>query len=185
VRAISVCALLALSACAQSNSLERKLQAVSPTGQPNTPVWALVEVPIVTGHGTVCNHWYGDNNTISTRRDKIVLDGPRKLRLLFRVNSGKIEKISSATEDCAIDAGTQRIETIPNVTPEEVVNYLATRDDDSHLFALSLIDHPSATPKLIALAKDSTNPKRQKKAFFWLARSKNPDALAYIDRILR
>jgi hypothetical protein len=173
--------LIALNACAQSNGLERKIQAVAPSGM----AWAMIEVPIVAGHGTVCNHWYGENNSISTHRNKILLDGPRKLRLLFRVNSGKIEKLSSATEDCAIEAGAQRIETLVNVPPEEVVNYLTTRDDDSHIFALSLIDHPTATPKLIALAKDSSNPKRQKKAFFWLARSKNPDALAYIDRILR
>lgn len=181
MRAPVLIALIALSACAQSNGLERKLQAVAPSGI----AWAMVEVPIVDGHGTICNHWYGDNNNISTYRNKILLDGPRKLRLLFRVNAGKVEKISSATEDCAIEPGAQRIETIANVSPEEVVNYLATREDDSHIFALSLIDHPSATPKLIAMAKDSSNPKRQKKAFFWLARSKSPDALAYIDRILR
>ncbi len=181
MRAAALLTLVALGACAQSNGLERKIQAVAPSGV----AWAMVEVPMVAGHGTICNHWYGDGNSITTHRNKILLDGPRKLRLLFRVNSGKIERISSASEDCAIEAGAQRIETVANISAEEVVNYLASRDDDSHIFALSLIDHPSATPKLIALAKDASNPKRQKKAFFWLARSKNPEALAYIDRILR
>jgi hypothetical protein len=181
VKAPALLALIALSACAQSNGLERKIQAVAPSGV----AWAMIEVPMVPGYGTVCNHWYGDNNSISTHRNKIMLEGPRKLRLLFRVNSGKIERISSASEDCAIEAGTQRIETLSDVSTEDVVNYLASRDDDSHIYSLSLIDHPSATPKLIAIAKDSSNTKRQKKAFFWLARSKNPDALAYIDRVLR
>lgn len=181
MRAPALLVLIALSACAQTNGLERKIQAVAPSGI----AWALIEVPMVSAYGSVCNHWYGDGNNISSHRDKIMLDGPRKLRLLFKVNSGKIERISSASEDCAIDPGTQRLETLANVATEEVVNYLAGREDDSHIYALSLIDHPSATPKLIALAKDASNPKRQKKAFFWLARSKNPDALAYIDRVLR
>ncbi len=167
-----------LTACAES-SLERKILAAAPSGL----AWVTYEVPLQSGSGTICSHW--DNGGFSSRQSKLLLDGPRKLRLLFRVNAGKIEKMSLASEDCSVEPGTQSLVSLAGVSPEESIDFLASREDDSSLFALSLHDHPAATPKLIELCKSSANPKRQKKAFFWLARSKDPAALAYIDKILR
>jgi hypothetical protein len=180
------CAALALvfcwSACSQSGGLERKLEAAAPSGL----AWAIVEMPMVAGHGTLCSFWDSHaNHNLEMRRNKIYLDGPRRLRLLFRLQDRKIERLHLASEDCQIEPGSQTLIAFPNASPGELIDYLATRSDDSALLALSLLDHPDATPKLIALAKDRSNERRQKKAFFWLARSKNPAALAYIDNILR
>lgn len=175
-------ALCCLSACAQTPSLESKLQALAPQGS----VWAQVLLPLTPGHGTICSHWHGEgSHSLNTYRQKILLDGPRQFRLLFRVHNGKVDRVSAATEDCAIEAGSQRLETLSSVTAEEVITYLASREDDSHLFALSLIDHPRAATQLIALAKDTSHPRRQKKAFFWLARSRHPAVQSFLESILR
>ena len=65
-----------------------------------------------------------------------------------------------ATEDCEIEAGSQQVVMLQGVSA-------------------------AATETLIALARDGNNAKRQKRAFFWLARSKDPKADEFIGRLLR
>lgn len=136
------------------------------------------EVPMQPGHGTVCG-WNGERQT------KLMLDGPRRLRILFRVDHGKVEKMLLASEDCEIDAGSQSVVMLPGITPAASVAYLSAKEDDSSLYAISLHADPKATETLIAMARDAKNTKRQKKAFFWLARSKDPGAERFIERVLR
>ncbi len=136
------------------------------------------EVAMQPGHGTVC----GWNNS---RQNKLMLDGPRRLRILFLVDHGKIGKMHLASEDCEIDPGTQSLVMLPGITAAASIQFLAGRDDDSSVFALSLHSDPKATEQLIAMARDARNVKRQKKAFFWLARSKDPQAEKFVESILR
>ncbi|MBM3763670.1 MAG: hypothetical protein FJW36_25995 [Acidobacteria bacterium] len=65
------------------------------------------------------------------------------------------------------------------------IKFLSARSDDQSLLAISFHNDPKATEALISMARDSSNAKRQKKAFFWLARSKDPAAERFIQRILR
>lgn len=136
------------------------------------------EVAMQPGHGTVCG-WNGQ------RQSKLLLDGPRRLRILFHVDHGKLDKMLLASEDCEIEAGSQTLVMLPGITSAASINFLSARDDDSSLYAISLHADPKATEQLIAMARDSKNAKRQKKAFFWLARSKDPNAERFIEKILR
>ncbi len=165
-----------LPACGQD--LGAVLAAASPTGVK----WVGYEVAMQTGIGTVCNNW---NGWAGSRQTKVMLDGPKTLRVLFRVDSGKVEKMTLASEDCEIEAGSQQLVMLPGVSAAASVRYLAKLEDDSALYAISLHRDPLATETLIAIARDGSQAKRQKKAFFWLARSKDPKADEFIGRILR
>jgi hypothetical protein len=136
------------------------------------------EVAMQPGYGTMCG-WH------SSRQNKLMLDGPKKLRILFRVDHGKVEKMLLATEDCEIDAGGQAVVMLPGITAAQSVEYLASREDDSGFHAISAHQDSVAAERLIAIARDRKNPHRQKKAFFWLARSKDVKAERFIESILR
>jgi hypothetical protein len=144
----------------------------------NSVKYVGYEVPMHPGHGTVCG-WNGQ------RQSKLMLDGPRRLRILFQVDHGKVNKMLLASEDCEIEPGTQSLVMLPGITPADSISYLAAREDDSGIYAISLHADPKATEQLIAMARDPKNAKRQKKAFFWLARSKDPGAERFIEQILR
>ncbi len=168
--------LVALPSCGQD--LGAALAAASPAGVK----WVGYEVPMLSGHDSVCSNWSGG---VTSSQKKIMLDGPKTLRILFHVDHGKVDKMLLASEDCEIDAGTQTVTMLPGVSAAASVRYLANREDDSGMYAISLHRDPSATETLIALARDQKNAKRQKKAFFWLARSKDPKAEEFIGRVLR
>jgi hypothetical protein len=177
VKTAAFALLSLLPACAQSG-LESKLQAAAPAGE----AWVYYEVPMHAADGSVCGFW---NGNISLRQSKLLLDGPQRLRLLFLLHDGKILKTAMASEDCEIVSGAKTLIKVPGITAEESIAFLAARGDDTSLYAISLHQHPAATPRLIALAKDKSDPRRQKKAFFWLAHSKDPAALQYLGDILR
>ena len=170
--------LLACTAMAgRGQDLGAALAAASPAGV----AYVGYDVPMQAGQGTVCNNW---NGGIETRQKKLMLDGPSRLRMLFRVDNGKVDKLLLASEDCEIDSGTQRVVMLPGVTSASSIRYLALRSDDSGLYAISLHRDPLATETLIALVRDSKNPRQQKKALFWLALSKDAKAEQFIERIL-
>ena len=140
------------------------------------------EVPMQPGQGTICSNWSGG---VTSRQTKLKLDGPTRLKILFRVDHGKVDKILLASDDCEIDVGKQTVVMLNGIATASSIAYLGMRDDDSSLYAISLHKDPKAAQQLIAMARDTKNPRRQKKAFFWLARSKDAQAEQFIDKILR
>ena len=140
------------------------------------------EVPMQPGQGTICSNWSGG---FTSRQTKLKLDGPTRLKILFRVDHGQVDKILLASDDCEIDAGNQTLVMLNGITPAASIAYLSGRDDDSSLYAISLHKDPKAAQQLIAMARDGKNTRRQKKAFFWLARSKDAQAEQFIEKILR
>jgi hypothetical protein len=154
------------------------LAAALKAAAPNEAKWVGYEVPMQPGQGSVC----GWNHNIQNR---LLLSGPTRLRILFRVERGVIGKMHLATEDCQIEPGTQQVVFLPNISLEASIGFLATRKDDSSLFAIAVHPSPLAAKTLIEMARDKTNPGLQKKAFFWISRSKDPQAADFIARVLR
>ncbi|WP_031494955.1 hypothetical protein [Bryobacter aggregatus] len=142
--------------------------------------WVGYEVPMQSGRGTICSNWNGNNSSIHTYQSKLMLDGPRTMKILFNGS-----KMLLASEDCVIDTGSQKLIMLPNISPAASIHYLAKREDDSGIHAISLHKDPLAVPTLIAMIRDSKNAKRQKKAMFWLARSTDPKAEEFILSVLR
>jgi len=120
------------------------------------------EVPMNPGQGTICG-WN------SGRQNRLLLEGLRRLRILFQVNGGKIGKMELASEDCTIEPGSQPLKMLNGISIASSIKFLSARSDDQSLLAISLHNDPKATEALISMARDSSNAKRQKKAFFWLA----------------
>jgi HEAT repeat protein len=52
------------------------------------------------------------------------------------------------------------------------------------VFALSQLPADQGVPKLIALAREHSNPVVRKQAFFWLGQSRDPRAVAFLAGIL-
>lgn len=163
-------------------SCGQDLGAALAAASPNEVRWVGYEVPMLSGQETVCGNWSGG---VTSRQAKIMLDGPKTLRLLFHVDHGKVDKMLLASEDCEIDMGSQKMTMLPEVSAAASVRYLANREGDSGMYAISLHRDPIATETLTGLARDGKDAKRQRKAFFWLARSKDPKAEEFIRRVLR
>jgi hypothetical protein len=170
--------LLILSLVLRAQDLPSALGAAAAAGAD----FVGYEVPMAKGHGTVCSNWTGG---FHTRQDALLLDGPTRLRVLFEVKDGKPGKLLLASDDCRLEPGSKTVKMLTGVTPEASIRYLMSRGDDSAIYAVSVHNHPLATRSLIDAARDASNRSRQKKAFFWLARSKDPAAEAFILQILR
>lgn len=151
--------------------------AISAAAQ-NSVKYVGYEVAMQPGQGTICG-WQ------NFRQDRLMLDGPRRLRILFQVDHGKLGKMKLASEDCAIEPGAQQLQMLPQVSSADSIRFLSARNDDQSIFAISLHNDPKATEALISMARDAKDSRRQKKAFFWLARSKDPSAERFIEKLLR
>ena len=140
------------------------------------------EVPMQPDQGTICSNWSGG---FTSHQTKLKLDGPTRLKILFRVDHGKVDKMLLASDDCEIDMGKHTVVMLNGISPAASIAYLSGREDDSSLYAISLHKDPKATQQLIAMARDGKNARRQKKAFFWLARSRDAQAEQFIEKLLR
>ena len=110
--------LLSLVMPVYGQDLGAALAAASPVGVS----YVGYEVPMQLGQGTVCSNW---NSGMESRQKKLLLDGPTRLRILFRVDNGKVDKMLLASEDCEIDSGKQSVVMLPGVTPAASIRYLA------------------------------------------------------------
>ncbi len=54
----------------------------------------------------------------------------------------------------------------------------------SAVFALSQLPADQATPQLIRVAQTNNNPEVRKHAVFWLGQSSDPNALAFLTKLL-
>jgi hypothetical protein len=120
------------------------------------------------------------------------LEPPDQMFLLFRLESGRVVKIRLLPADCLLDAGGLPLYWLTGVRPSESVSLLETfLNESSHvsesaMAAISLHRDPSAARELIRIARNrDSEPRLRKRAVFWLAGSRDPQAWDFIEKLLR
>jgi HEAT repeat protein len=109
--------------------------------------WLAYAVPAISSGPQVCcgDHWDGTlcgtcrlegsdhGASFNLHDDKIALEGPRRLLVLFRAEGRKIGKIRVVSEDCTLDAGGLQITWLEKANPAESVKLLERFVDSKDL----------------------------------------------------
>ena len=174
------------------------------------PSWVGYAVPAIDGEHSMCC-WNNDSNdccqscrlepgktsstTISSRPPGVVaLEAGRILHVLFRVDSGRIDRIRTFSEECALDAGGLTLQWLTGVSASDSVAVLggfldataSNRLADSALTALSMHREPDALTRLLTAARDGATTHIRGQALFWLAQRAGEKAVGAItDAIAR
>ncbi len=176
------------------------------TGEPG-PAWIGYTVPLVEGRHSSCCGWSeqgrgccrleGDSHShnIGDPGESVLLEGPRRLAVLLRVERGTVGKIRSYTEECGLDAGGLRFVWLTDVAPAESVAFLRAfvgpAQDDSHekvggaaLTAIALHADPAADAALEQMAAPSQPVRVREKAAFWLGAARGRRGYETLKRML-
>lgn len=158
--------------------------------------WLAYGVPIAAGDRSICDgitYLNGapvqrENRTGSTPPPVMMLEGPRTLWVLYRLENGMVTRIRMASEDCTLDAGGLAVNWIPGVTPADSVAVLASfvatstprRVADGALAALAMHAEPAALERLMTAARSGETPHVRGQALFWLAQRAGEKAIGTI-----
>lgn len=179
---LAIFALAAASAFAQQPSFDNaRLESraaganLEPTlrafiSSQSSPAWIGYSVPVVPGERQVCG-W--DNNYRPSQR--MSLEGPTLLYVMYRVEANQLTKVRIATPDCQIDAGGTQVVWLTGVNPDQSVAYLLNlvggavdRNLDTAISAIALHNTPAADRALDAIAASNRPESLRKKAVFWM-----------------
>jgi hypothetical protein len=154
--------------------------------------WLAYAVPIVDGDRWVCD---GITSRDGVRMQAsgsdtpvMMLEGPRVLHVLYRLEAGKVDRIRMASENCTLDAGGLIVHWLPAVSPADSVAVLATfltessprRLADGALTALAMHREPAALERLLATARTGATAHLRGQALFWLAQRAGDRAVGAI-----
>ncbi|MET0552666.1 MAG: HEAT repeat domain-containing protein [Vicinamibacteria bacterium] len=123
------------------------------------------------------------DDSFDVSRSSTVLEGPRRLHVLLRVERGSVQRIRAFSQDCAIDVKPLAFVWLDGVASTDSVAYLgglldADRDDarerdlpDGPLMALSMHAEPRAVDVMIRTAKRHPVARVRSQSLFWLAQT--------------
>lgn len=190
-----------------SAGLAKTVQSVA---RQSGPAWIGYAVPILKGNRQVCCSCTDDfrgpcklesrnGNFISSNdSDSPMLEGPRNLWVLLRVESNRVQKVRHFTEDCRLDAGGLPVVWLTDVRPDESVQYLASfvargddvskeqkRKRDRALSAIALHNATAADRAMERFVSAGQPRKVRKKAAFWLGVSRGKRGFDILRRVVR
>jgi HEAT repeats len=171
-------------------------------------LWMGYVVPTSGPHGSCC--WSsgeegdcggcrleGDQGggTFRTKRTgPLPLEPAHRLRVLLRGEGGRVRRIRTVSEDCALDAGGLPFVWIEGVRPADGVTYLASLVggsdepgmglEDGALAALAMIDDPSADAALDRFVALDQPERRRKQAAFWMGQARGARGFSTLSRLV-
>ena len=173
-------AILLATLPAAAQTLDAKIRAAA---APNAITWVGYRLPKVPGNHSMC----GSDHE---RTMRVVLEGPREIEVLARIENGALTRLRTVTEDCEIDATGASLVWLNGVTAAESVAYLSTlvtqgsqprdRITDSALAALAMQAGDGAADALVAFAKTHPVTRVRSQALFWLSQRAGAVALPTI-----
>lgn len=154
--------------------------------------WLGYAVPIVPGDRFLCDGLTMVNGIPARRGDErpgvMMLEGPRELWVLYRLDAGRVDRIRVASETCTLDAGGLTVHWFAKVSAAESVALLGSfltdtvsqRVADGAVTALALHRDPAALERLLAAARDGATSHLRGQALFWLAQRAGDKAVGAI-----
>jgi len=118
----------------------------------------------------------------------VALEGPPRLMVLFRAESGRVGVTHVLSSDCAIDLGGLTLHWVEGVQPAQSLTLLSglassARDEDvwgGAISALSMHAEPGTDTVLIGFARRDPREEVRSQALFWLAQRAGDRAVATI-----
>jgi hypothetical protein len=208
-----LCVLAAIPAAAQPRVANGEAKELPVTGAfsrasldslaaKSATTWVAYAVPIVEG-----DRWLCDGNVSGGRGGMhlesrgraaaqsagdvnrvMMLEGPRQLWVLYRLEGGRVDRIRVASEDCTLDAGGLTVLWTSRVSPAESVAVLASfltagatnRLADGALTALAMHRDDRAMERLLVTARDGATTHLRGQALFWLSQRAGDKAVGAI-----
>jgi len=170
-----------LATTAQAQTLDARIHAAAAS---NTITWVGYKQPKVPGNHSMCG---SDHD--QTRR--VILEGPREIEVLTRVENGAITRVRTVTPDCEIDATGATLVWLTDVTAADSVAFLASllsrpdaargdRITDAALAALAMQAGDGAGDALVKAAREHAVARVRGQALFWLSQRAGAVALPTI-----
>jgi hypothetical protein len=174
------------------------------------PEWLAYSVPAAHADRPTCcgdGNWSNDGScgacklegsqhgSFNLGRDKVDLEGPRKILVLFRAEGRKIGKIRMVSEDCTLDAGGLELVWLAEVNPRESVRLLerfVNGQEDDHgrerlvrgaLAAIALHGDPAADEVLALFASPGKPEEMRKEAAFWSGEARGAAGLTLLKKM--
>jgi hypothetical protein len=170
-----------------TQGLDREIQMVADRG---VAAWIAYRTPTVRGPQHMCS-----SRTFTSSR--VMLEPATELTVLVRVEDRRVVKLQVVTPDCEVDAGNLPVVWLNGVSAAESAAWLGaqitsagergrpeSRVVQSAISAL-VWHQDQGVPLLIQIARTHRNREVQRQAMFWLARSKDPRAVAFFEELLR
>lgn len=170
------------------------------------PAWLTWTVPIADGRHSMCcyRNWRdagngggmcrleGRNRNFGHTTDDDWVTDDADLRVLVRLENGKLDDLRAVTTDCALDVGGLPFYTLDGVAPRQSVAWLEgivlekdgarlARNRDRAIMALALHDDGSADRALVTLTGRRAPADVREDAVFWLGAARGD---AGLDRLL-
>lgn len=175
------------------------------------PQWLAYSVPAVSSERHMCcgdGGWNSDTcgtcrlempdhgTSFNLRDDKVSLEAPRKILVLFRAEHGRIGKIRVFSEDCTIDGGGLQVIWHGPVNPAESVKLLEGFVDSSELdehggdrlsrgalAAIALTGDPSADQAFARFTAPDKPESMRREAAFWEGEARGASGLSALQRM--
>lgn len=150
--------------------------------------WLAYAVPLVDGDRWICDGISDGRSMGAQLNTTMMLEGPRRLWVLYRLDAGGVDRIRIASENCTLDAGGLPLHWLPSVSPAESVSVLASfltdaasrRVADGALTALAMHRDPAALERLLTAARDGATTHLRGQALFWLSQRAGEKAIGAI-----
>jgi hypothetical protein len=136
----------------------------------------------------------GGGSFQADRTGPLPLEPSGRLRVLLRGEGGRVRRVRTVSEDCALDAGGLPFVWIEGVRAADSVAYLAgllagseepgSGLQDGALAALALTDDPSADTALDRFVAPEQPEHRRKQAAFWMGQARGPRGFATLSRLV-
>jgi|ERR1700722_662710 len=180
------------------------------------PIWVGYAVNAVAGQRTICCGNYNDGescrkcaleigdarNAVNSKSDAskspVLLEGGRRLIVLFRLQDKQVMRVKAATEDCALDAGGLGFVWLTDVKPAKSVAFLgeyvrgenlgghSSRSvDNEALMAMALHDGPEAQAGLESFTTPAQPEELRKQAAFWLGVARGKEGFTALQRMAK
>jgi hypothetical protein len=179
-------------------------------------LWVGYAVSAVAGQHSICcgNYNDGENcrkctletgnarDAVKTKNEgsksPVLLEGGRRLTVLFRVQDKQLMRVKVATEDCVLDGGGLPIVWLAEVKPAESVAFLGEYVHDENLgghgrhsvgnealMAIALHDGPEAQAAVESFTAPAQPEELRKQAAFWLGVARGKEGLTALQRMAK
>ena len=155
--------------------------------------WLGYAVPAEKGVGCWHESWSQGQRVVSQEGPRVVaLEGSSTAHVLYRLDSGRIDRIRVSGGDCTLDTGGLVLHWSNDVTPAASVALLATfltgdvpnRQIDGALTALAMHRETSALDRLLATARVGATTHLRGQALFWLGQRAGDRAVGAINEAI-
>jgi HEAT repeats len=179
-------------------------------------LWVGYAVSAVAGQHSICcgNYNDGENcrkctletgnarDAVKTKNEAskspVLLEGGRRLTVLFRVQDKQLMRVKVATEDCVLDGGGLPFVWLAEVKPAESVAFLGEYVHDENLgghgrhsvgnealMAIALHDGPEAQAAVESFTAPAQPEELRKQAAFWLGVARGKEGLTALQRMAK